>query len=67
MYLHKSELSIGTRVGALIEFHYPSVIQDPKVRWIDLNPSMLLHSLMGVTMIFGKYVCLFFFVHMRVI
>jgi len=32
------------------------------VRGVDLNPLMLLHTLMGVTMLFGKYVYVLLFV-----
>ena len=34
MFSHKSELSIGIRVGILVEFHYPYVILDTSLLWI---------------------------------
>ena len=50
------ELSIGIRAGAFVVVSLPKCDPRPLLRWIDLNHLMLLHTLMGATMHFGKSV-----------
>ena len=50
------ELSTNIRAGALVVVSLPKCDPRPLLRWIDLNRLMLLHTLMGATMHFGKSV-----------
>ena len=57
MFYTLFELSIGIRAGAFVVVSLPKCDSWPLLRWIDLNHLMLLHTLMGATMHFGKSVC----------
>ena len=67
MYSHISELSIGIRVGALVVVSLPKCDPRPHLRWIDLNPSMHLPTLMGALTPFGKCACMHFYVLLTIV
>ena len=48
------EHSLGIRARALAMVSLPKCDPRPFLRWIDLNRLMLLHTLMGAIMPFGK-------------
>ena len=54
MFYTLIEHSIGIKVGSLAVVSLPKCDPRPFLRWIDLNRLMLLHTLMGATMLFGK-------------
>ena len=56
MFSHISELSIGIKVGTFVVVSLPKCDPRPQLRWIDLNPSMHLPTLMEAIMQFGKSV-----------
>ena len=56
MFLHKFELSIGIKADILTVVSLPKGDPRPLFRWIDLNHLVLLHTLMGAIMLFGKSV-----------
>ena len=67
MFSHKFELSIGIKAGALVVVSLPKCDPKPFLGWIDLNRLMLLHTLMGAIILFGKSVRRHFYVLLMIV